>query len=303
MTSLIAFIDVLGFASYTDEDLKAAQLLLRHQQYILKQKRDEEITHPAAAQPDPGQARLLENHHVDSFSSVLPFSDSLFIVSEDRDKFLRQLAHFLSNSLGLVGHAFADPEDPAQPEKVTITDFPSGQKFEERWYPPLWRGGLALGECEFFMAMAVSGGKEITIPNLAGPAVVQAARLEKSGRGPRLFCAPDVKTHFGPDVQPFFREVSTSVSELLWPGLLYDRHGPPRIQMNDFTDLWLPAVQLWKARLRQPAFEHYDEFLRLLIRSLLCWAETVGIAAEARVFVQNRIQLDMGSSMIDAYLI
>ena len=61
MTSLIAFIDVLGFASYTDEDLKAAQLLLRHQQYILKQKRDEEITHPAAAQPDPGQARLLEN--------------------------------------------------------------------------------------------------------------------------------------------------------------------------------------------------------------------------------------------------
>ena len=70
-------------------------------------------------------------------------------------------------------------------------------------------------------------------------------------------------------IQPFFREVSGIVSELLWPALLYPRDGHHRLHQDNFTDPWFPAVKLWKAQHRKAAFEHYDKFLRLLVLSLL----------------------------------
>src|SRR6266542_1501761 len=150
MPAIVAFLDVLGFSNYTEQDLAGAQLLLRHQEFILRQKLQDGQLSPASIQVNTSVATLAEGHLVDSFKHFLPFSDSTFIVSESPDKFARQLRHFLMECLQLVGHVYNDADDPARPEAVEITEFPSGRKHAERWYPPIWRGGLATGELAAF---------------------------------------------------------------------------------------------------------------------------------------------------------
>mgnify|MGYP000851915083 CR=1 FL=1 len=304
MPTIVAFIDVLGFSNYTEQDLAGAQLLLRHQEFILRQKLEDGQLHPANSYADPSLAASAEAHLVDSFKHFLPFSDSTFIVSESPDKFARQLSHFLMECLQLVGHVYSDADDPARPEAVAITELPSGQKHAERWYPPIWRGGLATGDLAAFNVTGIDHGKPVTIPNLAGTAVVKAVRSEKAGkcRGPRLLCETGFETNFGRDIQPYFRPVSGNVSELLWPAFLFERGDNPRVDINQFHDLWHPAVGLWKSKRGQVAFEHYDEFLKLLVRSFLRWAEVVGCEAEARENVRGWIGADLSEDLIDAYL-
>lgn len=304
MPAIVAFIDVLGFSNYTEQDLSGAQLPLRHQEFILQQKLQHGQSKPASSYADPSQAALADAHLVDSFKHFLPFSDSTFIVSESPDKFARQLSHFLMECLQLVGHVYNDADDPARPEAVEITEFPSGKKRAERWYPPIWRGGLATGEVAAFNVTGIDNGKPLQIPNLAGAAVVKAVRTEKAGkcRGPRLLCEVGFEKNFGADVQPYLRSVTDTVSELLWPAFLFERGNNPQVDMNQFHDLWYPAVGLWKSKRGQPVFEHYDEFLKLLVRSFLCWARVTGCELEAREMVQGRITTDLSEDLIEAYL-
>src|ERR1022692_3597494 len=132
MPPIVAYLDVLGFSSYTEKDLYGAQLLLRHQEFILQTSLQDGQSHPASSYPNPSLAALAEAHLVDSFKHFLPFSDSIFIVSESPDKFAQQLSNFLIACLSLVERAY---DNPAKPEVVEITNITTGEKRSENWYP------------------------------------------------------------------------------------------------------------------------------------------------------------------------
>jgi hypothetical protein len=302
MATIIAFLDVLGFSSYTEEDFAGALRLLGHQEFILRQKLQDAKLHPPSSYADSSLAGLAEARLVDSFKHFLPFSDSIFIVSETPDKFARQLSHFLIECLSLVGHVYDDAEDPARPEAVRVMGFPSGTAHQERWYPPLWRGGMATGEIVVGGVTGIELGKEIRVPNIAGPAVVKAVVAEKRLRGPRLLCDPGFEDNFGPEIRRYFRKVSDRVTELLWPAFIYNLNNDPRNEMFEFQKLWRPAIGLWKSKRGHVSFEHYDEFLKLLVRSLLRWAEIAGCENEARHIVREWARADLPSDLIEAYL-
>jgi hypothetical protein len=302
--AIVAYLDVLGFSVYSEKDLAGAQLLLRHQEFILQQKFQDGQNHPASSYTNPSLAALAEAHLVDSFKHFLPFSDSIFIVSENPDKFARQLSNYLIACLRLVERAY---DNPARTEVVEITDIVSGKKHQQHWYPPIWRGGIAIDEVATFKATGIEDGKPIQIPNLAGLAVVKAARLEELAkrekfRGPRLFCETGFEKLFGPDIQPYFIPVKGSVSEFLWPAFLCQCGNSPQMDMQHFHDLWRPAVYLWKSKQGQPVFEHYDEFLKLLVRSFLRWADVVGCGKDGREKVRRLISADLAKDLIEAYL-
>jgi len=302
MKLVFAFLDVLGFSSYSERDLAGAQLLLRHQEFILRQKLNDGHSHPAASYGDPSSASLAEAHLVDSFKHFLPFSDSVFIASDSPDKFAKQLSHFLIECLQLVGHAYDDAADPARPEAVDVTVFPAGTKHSEHWYPPLWRGGLAFGEIDVFDVTGLRDRQVYTTPNAAGPAVVKAVGVERfGGRGPRLFCEREFIQNFGADIQRYFWPVTDSISELLWPAFLYSLENPAHIELSQFHELWGPAVGLWKSKQGHKAFEHYDEFLKLLVRSFLCWARIRGCEQKARDKARACIANDLSESLIETY--
>jgi hypothetical protein len=302
MPSIVAFLDVLGFSNYTEEDFSGALRVLGHQELILRQKLQDGKMHPPSGYPDPSLAALAEAHLVDSFKWFLPFSDSVFVVSETPDHFARQLSHFLIECILLIGHVYDDPEDPVRPETVRITVLPVGTVHEENWYPPLWRGGLATGELVVGGVTGIEDGKEIRVPNLAGPAVVKAVLMEKKGRGPRLFCEVGFENVFGPEIRPFFRPVTDTVNELLWPAFIYNLKNTPQIEMFEFHRLWQPAMAFWKSKRGQPVFEHYDEFLKLLVRSFLRWADVAGCENEAREKVRAWISADLPEDLIELYL-
>jgi hypothetical protein len=304
MPNIVVYLDILGFSNYTEQDLQSAMLLLHHQKIILGEKLRDGESHPASSYADMSCARLAESNLVDSFLYFLPFSDSIFVVSNEPDKFARQLSNFLVACLQFVDHAYANADNPATPELVEIKDWRTGQAHQEHWYPPLWRGGMATGEVAPFQALALENRKALNIPNLVGNAVVKAVRLEKNAglRGPRLFCESGFEKLFGKDIQPYFATVNESISELLWPAFVYPIGGNPSVDKFVFCDLWQPAVGLWKSKRGHASFEHYDQFLRLLIRSFLCWAEIAGISSEAHQFVTERVRLDLGEELIKDYL-
>ena len=302
MPAIVAFLDVLGFSDYAKEDLEGAVRLLGHQEFILRQKIQDGKLYPPSKYSDQSLAALAEAHLVDSFKLFLPFSDSIFIVSETPDKFAQQLSHFLIECLLLIGHVYDDAEDPALPEAVKIVEFPAGDTHPERWYPPLWRGGMAIGELVAGGVTGIEDGEDIRIPNLAGPAVVKAVLAEKTCRGPRLLCEAGFEKNFGPEVQRYFRKVTDETNELLWPAFIYNLNNKANIEMFEFGKLWSPAVALWKSKRGHKAFEHYDEFLKLLVRSFLCWAEIAGCTTEARTIVRRWMAKDLSEDLIESFL-
>jgi hypothetical protein len=89
-------------------------------------------------------------------------------------------------------------------------------------------------------------------------------------------------------------------SEFLWPAFAYG-DGNPSGEINHFIDLWFPAVGLWRSKKNTGAFEHYDEFLKLLIRSCLCWAKHAGYETEATALIRQRVSDDLGADLLDLY--
>jgi hypothetical protein len=301
MPSIVAYLDALGYSNYTREDLAGAVQLLSDQQRLLKQKISDGLHHPAQSHTDPTLAAFAAARHVDSFRLFLPFSDSTFIASERPDDFLPQLAHFLISSFEYTGHAFRNGTEGSRPEEVQVKVFGGGASVTtetEHWYPSMWRGGLGEGTLHVSEATALLDGKAIQVPNLSGTAVVNAARAEGGGRGPRLFCAPDFSRHFGAHLQHYFRGVDANYSEFLWPAFSYG-DGNPSGEINCFSELWFPAVGLWRSKKNTGAFEHYNEFLKLLIRSCLTWAKNAGYETEATAFVRRRVQDDLGADLLD----
>lgn len=311
MPTIVAFLDVLGFSDYTKKDTDGAVRLLGHQELILNLKLQDGRLYPASKYADASLAATAESHLVDSFKHFLPFSDSIFLVSEDPDKFAKQLSNFLIECFMLIGHVFDAPkEDALNPEEVSITEFPSMARRKEKWYPPLYRGGLASGEVRVGGVTAVEGGKALRVPNLAGSAAVKAVMAEKNClgpdkrkcRGPRLLCESGFEKNFGPDIQRYFRKVTDETNELLWPAFIYNLNNNSSNEMFEFVKLWSPAVALWKSKRGHPAFEHYDEFLKLLVRSFLRWSEIAGCERDASNKLRAWLKADLSDDLVEAYL-
>lgn len=299
MPTIVAYLDVLGFSSYTERDLAGAIGLLKHQQFILDEKLADAGVYQAAGQ---NITPIAQAHLVDSFLHFLPGSDSTFLVSNEPDKFVRQFSNFLIECLQLVGHAYADPYNVRQPEVVQIKDAVTGRVTQGNWFPPLWGGGLATGTLQAFRVKGIENRNPVDTPNLVGTAIVKAVRATSTARGPRLFCEAGFERNFGVDIQPFFRRVNPEMMELLWPAFAYLDGDRPDLEIQHFDDLWGPGVGLWKSKKGHRAFEHYDEFLRLLIRSAIAWGNAVGFATEIRELVSSRIRDDIGEDLIEAYL-
>ena len=305
MPSIVAYLDALGYSNHTREDLAGAVQLLSDQQRLLNQKISDRLHHPAQSHTDPTLAAFSAARQVDSFKLFLSFSDSTFIASERPDDFLPQLAHFLISCFEYTGNAFRNGTEGSRPEEVQVKVFGRGASMTtetEHSYSSIWRGGLGEGTLHVSEAAALRNGNVVQVPNLSGTAVVNAARAEKGGRGPRLFCTPDFSRHFGPHLHHYFSRVDDNYSEFLWPAFSYG-DGNPSGEISEFSDLWLPAVRLWRSKKNTSAFEHYDEFLKLLIRSCLCWARYADYETDAIQFIRRRVEEDLGFCLVEGYLV
>jgi hypothetical protein len=290
----VAFLDILGFKNYTLIDpAGAAQLLLNYHE-IINTKLADMVQFPAQNHTDPGLQNLALEGEVGSFETFLPFSDSVFVISNQPDLLIRQVSRFLIDSFQFTSGAFAHPENPTDPTAVTITELSlqgvSG-RHGERWFPLLFRGGISFGDVLTPKVTAIDQGRKTNITNLAGRAVVNAVSLEKTGKGPRLFCRADFYNLLSAQNRNFMTEINGgSCHELLWPAFVYHESSQPHVEINHFTDLFLPAANLWRAFRQQPEVEpHYREFLKLIVRSAQKWFNSKNSLEMANQHIEEKI--------------
>lgn len=290
MNSAFAFLDLLGFSEYVKSDVVGAARLLESQRHILQIKLGDAKLYAAKQAEVSDFAR---EHLISSFNIFLPFSDCIFVTSDTPDLFVRQLAHFLVEAFLFTGHAYAHPENALNPTAMDIRVIGATGATSEKhnWFPVLWRGGLSFGRVELLETAGLKQGEPFSVPLLVGPAVVAAVALEKTGKGPRLFCPPEFKTNLTDTaLLPFFVPVpGKPCEEFLWPAFLYADHERPVQELSRTHELLLPAFNLWRAQQDEIVKEQYLQFIRLIGRSAMKWSECHGVTEQGRKFLRQQV--------------
>lgn len=229
---------------------------------------------------DPETLRLMELMTVSSFEILLPMSDSIFIVASDTSKFVMQLSHFLVECFRFRLSAFAYPEGDKSPTAVTTKtvvlsrDRSRIETGDETWWPVLFRGGISVGECVPLRLPMIIDAKPNSSPSLVGKAIVEAVKLEKLTKGPRILCSPKIQekirgaaeAYIGPSLNG-----EKDCLELYWPMALFEDTRNMADAINNHLREWLQGVANLYMQFRDNdrVRAHYEAYLCLLVASAM----------------------------------
>lgn len=265
---VVAYLDLLAFSSYVRENTEDALLTFNNYKTILEIKITDDLNHPVDSYRNPVLQNLASRHSVNSFNHFLPFSDSVFISSDDPNLFLKQLGSFVLHCFRITSTQYEYPSDPGNPTRI-FHKLKDNSILEENWYPALFRGGIAIGEAKSIELLGIVGGKPQRIANLAGKAVVKAVNLESKVKGPRIVFEKDLFDELDDSTKIYVNEIEgKGLYELLWPGFQYILENG-HSEIHNFYELFLPAVNLWKANSQTPYSDQYFSFIELVVTSTL----------------------------------
>ena len=278
--NIVAYIDLLAFSNHLRENTNDALMAMNNYNTIMSTKIRDDITNPVLSYSTELQ-ELAKSSSVDSISYFIPFSDSIFLMSDDCNRFIKQLGDFVLRSFTITADFYRDPIDPSHPEKGKIINFKiddKGNLITEdgicNYYPAIFRGGLAYGESipvELFSKVTNKPSKSTII---TGKAVVDAVKLESSVKGPRLVFEQNVYDLLDVDTKIYCRRTpeKSDLYEILWPALLYIKQNDPSLNKQEFSkisELLLPAYNLWKAYNHTLYASQYFNLIELIIASTI----------------------------------
>ncbi len=307
---IVSFLDILGFSNYASIDSGGALSLLINYQGIINFKLyDKNIERPYI-KSDSVLSKLAEEIGIDSFLYFIPFSDSIFIVSEDANSFICQLSNFIKSSYLFNSNIYMNPENISNPTLVTNQEIriDKSGKFTtieslENAYPILFRGGIAYDKIDIISMSSIINRDLFKYKNLSGIGVVKAVSMEKTGKGPRIFCdiafvklLNDSKIMY---VNPINNE---SIYEILWPAFQYIENNNNDLEIYSFDELFTPAVNLWKAFNHLDYGIHYYELMKLIIRSTMKYFSYHNYESECKKYIIDRIISHDLKSKIDDLL-
>lgn len=265
---VVAFLDLLAFSNQVRENTKDAFLAFTTYRTILETKITDDLIHPPTSYSNQILQDIATRSSVNSFNHFLPFSDSIFISSDDPNLFLKQLGSFVLHCFTFTSRQYQNPDDPSNPTKV-VHKFKDNTILEENWYPALFRGGIAVGEVIPIELMGIVKNKPQKIANLVGKAVVRAVGLESKIKGPRIVFEKELFDNLDDQTKVYTAETEVKeLYELLWTGFKYIPSNG-QTEVNSFYELFLPAVNLWKAYNHTPFSEHYFKFVELVVTGTL----------------------------------
>ena len=263
-------------------------------------------THPLNSYRDERLRELAEQNLVTSFEYLIPYSDSLVVISKDTNLMVKQLSQLLISCFRLTAAEYQnvrEGEDPTIVRRPFITYQGEGDDVEENWYPTLFRGGIAFGN------VAVDDGLQLLVYNpkpaklVSGEPLIEAYQLESSGiKGPRLLCSAAFHRDLDEETSRFvvpYCEGNTF--EILWPAFMYINDNNPEIELNDFAKLYLPAEVLWKAYRNRTFGEHYLQFIIIIIRGTLEFFRHKNYYEQAKSYIRDKISEQELLWILDRY--
>ncbi len=274
---VIAFLDLLGFSWLMEYDLKAAYYNLDHFNRIISTKIIDERCHPKDSYPNDMQ-EIVENTSVTSFNNMLSISDSLIVGSDSPDVFVKQLCNFISS-------AFIESNEPFRTAFDNIKDVKSELDLNQEtgtveWnrvcaFPLLFRGGISIGEVIFSSEMQIVNNEaKRNGLNVCGIPYLEATRLEKSGKGPRIFCSHTFVDSLSLEGKKAIKYVgkinSEDVYEIVWTYYAFEAmenssNKMINIQRCLYKTLLPPAINLYNYFKDDSKNNlHYLELLKLI---------------------------------------
>ncbi len=272
----IAYIDTLGYSRALIENPKGAMGLLTDHLAIKEIRDSDEILHPHASY-ESSLKEFVELTYVNSFVAYFPYNDSVFICSRSPIAFIKQLSNFFFECLLYRGSDLQfskEAEGDIRDVKVTTFESVSGclkkSKDYERWYPPLFRGGIGFVEAE---EDDLPRNGSFDLRSMRGDlrnSIEEIVTLEPKRCGPRIKCATKFAVELGGESLPYIDSSYDSPNEyeLYWPMAACKRHKKiEHALLNEYGSLVRIALNLWNNFHDIDIKVHYDHFIRLLIES------------------------------------
>ena len=262
-SKIVAYIDLLGFSNYVNTNLGDALRLYENYNAIIES--------------------MMYDHT--EFQYFIPFSDSIFIASDNPNEFISQLSNFLMSCFRYNSNEFNKPKIKSKPEQVEVKvikfveDKLDVVKEYQNWFPTLFRGGVSYGEVFPHDTNYINNKERLIVKTLAGRGVVKAVGLESSPKikGPRLICDKECKIALSDaKIQQYLIPLQEDEKffEILWPSFFFIND--KKYKIGKFNELFLPAFNLWNAYKDKTYGVHYYEFLNLIVKSTLAFANTIG---------------------------
>ena len=269
---IVAYMDLLGMSNFIRQSAPNALDVLSGYKTILEQKFCDQQVSPLDNY-EGVQREIAETAYVSSFDFFLPFSDSVFIASNEVDKFVPQLAHFVLSCYEYNARLLS-------PKKV------DSEK------PILFRGGVVVGEVLPCELMGLKLGQRIPVPILFGPAIVDAVNLEGTVKGPRIVLNSDSYAVLAAQKEELYiSQIDDNMYEVLWPAYAYES----RYSGSRFAELFVPAAELWRKLNHEECSPHYWELMKLIIRSTVEFSQKQACEEQARLDMAMYIS-DVGLS-------
>lgn len=294
----VAFLDLLGFSSAVKKDTNEAMAMLQSYNSILHFGLIEKELHPSSGY-EPILQELAKRNSTESFDDFLPFSDSIFITSENCSDFLLQLGSFLHKSFHFTAHFYAHPvnsQDPLETQSIGVEeDGHGGYKVVDsktRIPPALFRGGVAFGDVSAVNPATLINKSRTNGYILVGDAVVNAVGLEKKVKGPRIVFGQNVFEQLNETARLYTRSLpeDSNLYELLWPGMSYILENDMRNEFNHFTDMFFPVYNLWSYYKGDEVVSvQYERFIELIVASALKLYSHIGLREFALEKIGNAI--------------
>jgi hypothetical protein len=282
----VAFLDLLGFGQVALKDTIGAIELISDYQTIVNNKVTDATIHPYLL-------TTAEDICADSFETLLPFSDSIFITSTDPDKFVKQVAHLISHSFLINSNQYSYPDNPANPLETEITEVGlTTRKIKANRYPVLFRGGVSYGNVANRTVNSIVGNNISPLTILTGTALVEAVNLEKAGKGPRIYCNKNfIDQLTQPTKDKFIGTIKADeLYEIYWTTSVFIDQNDCRIDIKNFDQHFIPAVNLWKAFNHLDYGIQYYEYIKLTVKGTLQYYRFRNCEKVAIDYIKEKLQ-------------
>lgn len=286
---VVAFLDLLGFSNAVTRDAEEALSMLHSYNTIIQIAVSDLQRHPSCSY-SPELQTLAKRTSTESFDDFIPFSDSIFVTSNNCSDFIMQLGSFIEKSFHFTAHIYESPQnqqDPTAYHNIGVVQNGKGELMtvnEPCHIPPvLFRGGVALGEVNIITLSCILNKERKECHTLLGDAVVEAVRLEqKKVKGPRIVFGQEVFNELDDKTRLYCRNLPEDINyyELLWPGMKYilENHSNFQTEFCHFYDLFTPAYNLWFPFKNDTDVRvHYERFIELIVYSAIRIYDRMGM--------------------------
>ncbi len=223
-----------------------------------------------------------------AFESFIPFSDGIFITAAiDRgDLFFQELSDFYTTCVRWnIDESFFN-QNSNDPFLHETDEFGTNRKITRKHYLTLFRGGISIGDVEYFSQKCIfpsfTNANVNNVPNVAGSGITAAVKLEETEgfKGGRILVDAAVLSHLSEGTRNKYILENTNIKnkmgtvesidsgEVLWANSLIETTNDKNLVFSEFLDFVNYFLRIYKYYDKNISSENNDRICNVYYETL-----------------------------------